>query len=113
MKNLRELLVCCAIIVVAVTLFVFAMPTAHADDISATYKAKCSMCHAMDGSPTAAGKVMGALDLKSDDVQKKSDAELSGFIENGSPNKKMKAYGSELKPDQIKALVAFIRGLKK
>ena len=40
-----------------------------------TYKAKCQMCHAADGSGnTPAGKAMKALPFNSPDILKESDA---------------------------------------
>ncbi len=74
----------------------------------ATYKAKCAMCHGADGKGKEAMKTP---DFSSADVQKKSDADLSGIITNGKPPK-MPAYKT-LTPDQVKDLVAFIRSLKK
>jgi hypothetical protein len=53
--------------------------------------------------------------LKSDQVQKKTDAELTDMIANGGPGKKA-AHAFEKKgltADQVKELVAFIRSLKK
>jgi mono/diheme cytochrome c family protein len=44
------------------------------------------------------------------DVQKMSDADLSGVISNGKG--KMPAYKT-LTPDQVKDLVSYIRSLKK
>jgi mono/diheme cytochrome c family protein len=99
-----------AIVGLAFALFVFALPAAHADT-AATYKAKCAPCHAMDGSPTAAGKVMGAHDFKTDEVQKMSDADLTTIIAKGK--NKMKGFEKDLKPEEIKALVAMVRSMKK
>jgi mono/diheme cytochrome c family protein len=73
----------------------------------ATFKTKCAACHGADGK----GKeMMKTRDLASADVQKMSDADLSGMITNGKG--KMPAYKT-LTPDQVKDLVAFIRSLKK
>jgi len=74
----------------------------------ATYKAKCAMCHGADGKGKAS---MANTDLTTADVQKKSDADLSGTIINGKPPK-MPASKS-LTPEQVKDLVAYIRSLKK
>jgi mono/diheme cytochrome c family protein len=52
-----------------------------------------------------------AQDLRSDVVQKKSDAELTAAITLGKG--KMPAFGKKLKPDDIAKLVAFIRALPK
>ena len=49
-------------------------------------------------------------DMTSADVQKKSDADLSGVITNGKG--KMPAYKT-MTPDEVKDMVAFIRSLKK
>jgi mono/diheme cytochrome c family protein len=78
----------------------------------ATFKAKCATCHGADGSgSTPVGKKMGVRDLRSSDVQKQSDAQLSGIIEKGK--NKMPAFGTSLSGDQIHELVAFIRTLRK
>lgn len=74
----------------------------------ATYKAKCLMCHGADGKGKAS---MANSDLTAAEVQKKSDADLSGTITNGKPPK-MPASKS-LTPEQVKDLVSYIRSLKK
>jgi mono/diheme cytochrome c family protein len=74
----------------------------------ATYKAKCAMCHGTDGKGKAS---MANSDLTAADVQKKSDADLSGAITNGKPPK-MPASKS-LTPEQVKDVVSYIRSLKK
>jgi len=53
---------------------------------------------------------MGVKDLTSSEVQKMPDAELADVITNG--RNKMPKFGS-LQPEDIKALVAYIRTLKK
>jgi mono/diheme cytochrome c family protein len=74
----------------------------------ATFKTKCAGCHGADGKGKDAMKTR---DLSSADVQKQSDADLSGIIANGKPPK-MPAYKS-MTPDQVKDMVAYIRSLKK
>jgi mono/diheme cytochrome c family protein len=76
----------------------------QAQDGSATYKAKCAMCHGSDGSKIAAHDLQGAA------AQGMSDADLAAIISNGKG--KMPASKS-LKPDQVTALVAYVRTLKK
>ena len=77
----------------------------------ATYKAKCAMCHGADGKgETATGKSMKAGDFASDAVKKMSDADLTDAITKGKG--KMPAYKT-LTPDQVKDLVAYIRGFGK
>jgi cytochrome c6 len=74
----------------------------------ATFKAKCAACHGADGKGKDAMKTR---DFSSADVQKQSDADLSGIITNGKPPK-MPAYKT-MTPDQVKDMVAYIRSLKK
>jgi mono/diheme cytochrome c family protein len=79
---------------------------------TALYKAKCAACHGADGKgETAMGKANKLRDLGSEDVQKQSDADLTAIIANGK--NKMPPYGKGLKPEQIKDLVAYVRGFAK
>ena len=73
----------------------------------ATFKAKCAGCHGADGKGKDAMKTR---DLASADVQKQSDADLTGIITNGKG--KMPPYKT-LSADQVKDLVSYIRSLKK
>jgi mono/diheme cytochrome c family protein len=91
--------------VLCVAVFGLSALRAQAQTGSALYKTKCAACHGVDGSTGKTG------DLASADAQKLSDDELSGIISNGKG--KMPAYGKSLKADQIKSLVAYVRGLAK
>ncbi len=99
-------------VLVLVGALIFAMSiSTRADDSANLYKTKCAVCHAPDGSGSSVmGKKLGAKDLRSDEVQKKSDAELNDLIANGV-GKTMPAYKDKLTADQIKGLVAYIREL--
>jgi mono/diheme cytochrome c family protein len=90
------------------TVFLLGSP-ARADVASAeaTFKTKCAGCHGTDGKGKEAMKTP---DLTSADVQKKSDADLSGIISNGKGS--MPAYKT-MTTDQVKDMVAYIRSLKK
>jgi mono/diheme cytochrome c family protein len=84
----------------------------HAQAGSDTYKAKCMMCHAADGSGnTPAGKSMGALPFSSAALLKASDTDLIAATTNGKG--KMPAYKSQLSTAQIAAVVAYMRTLQK
>lgn len=77
-----------------------------------TFTAKCASCHGKDGSgSTPVGKKMGLRDLGSADVQKQTDPQLYDVIAKG--RKKMPAYDKKLSAQQIKDLVATIRGMAK
>lgn len=87
--------------------------TTRADDAASVYKAKCAACHAPDGSGSNdMGKKLGSPDLRSDAVQKETDAQLNDSITNGK-GKKMPVYKGKLTDDQIKDLVGYIRDLAK
>jgi mono/diheme cytochrome c family protein len=81
-------------------------------DAAKVYKTNCALCHSADGSgDSASGKALKAKDLRSPEVQGKSDAELTEVITKGKG--KMPAFGQKLSADVIKSLVAYIRELPK
>ena len=83
-----------------------------AQDSPAIYKTKCAACHGPDGKgDTAVGKKLGVRDFASPEVQKQSDDELAAIINDGK--NKMPAYKKSLKPEEVKALVAFIHAFGK
>ena len=82
---------------------------ASAADASATWNSQCASCHGKDGSGnTAMGKKLGVKDYSKE--QSFSDAEAEKVIKEGKG--KMKAY-SKLSDDEVKALVKYVRSLKK
>lgn len=94
----------------ALTLLISA--SAFAADGTAVYKAKCANCHGADGAgQTAIGKKMNLRDLGSPEVQKQTDAELYAWTADGKG--KMPAYKTKCTDAEIKAMVAFMRTLKK
>jgi cytochrome c6 len=100
------------LLLAAALVFVFHIP-ARADDSASLFKSKCAMCHAANGSgDSVMGKKMGAKDLRSAEIQKKSDAELTKLIADGVPPK-MPAYKAKLSDAEIKGLVGYIRELGK
>ena len=81
-----------------------------ADD---TYMDKCSVCHGPDGAgQTAKGKKLKVKDLRSPDVQKLTDAQLSEVISKGK-GADMAGYEKELDKATIQQVVAYIRDLAK
>jgi len=87
-------------------------PHRRQNDAEKIYKTNCVLCHAPDGSGSSpSGKALKAEDLRSELIQKKTDAELAAVITNGKG--KMPAFGKKIKPDQIAQLVAYIRALPK
>jgi mono/diheme cytochrome c family protein len=81
-------------------------------DAAKNYTAKCATCHGADGSAgTTAGKALKARDFHSADVAGETDAVLEQVIAKGK--NKMPAYEKQLKPEEIKDLVAYCRQLGK
>ena len=79
-------------------------------DAGALWAQNCASCHGKDGSGnTAMGKKLGVKDYTKE--QSFSDAEAENVIKNGKG--KMKAYKGKLSDGDVKALVAYVRSLKK
>ena len=86
--------------------------TPSASETVSTFKLRCSSCHGRNGAgDTPVGQRLKAADLRSPEVQKQSDAELAQVITDG--RKDMPSFSSSLTPDQIRALVGYIRKLAK
>jgi cytochrome c6 len=73
------------------------------------YKSKCATCHGQDGGGTAVGKSLKAADLRSAEVQNKSDAELTQSISEGKGN--MPGFKGNITDEEIRAVVTHIRTL--
>lgn len=100
-----------SMVAAAVFLFGFSNFVYAQDDAAALYKAKCQVCHGADGKgDTPAGQKLGVKDFHSPEVARMSDAELIEAIQKGKG--KMPGYEGKLTPDQIKALVKYVRSLK-
>ena len=99
-----------SIVIFSALLLLISLPML-ASDGAALYKSKCATCHGPDGAgQTAAGKSMKVRDLRSAEVRKQTDVELTKVIAGGKG--KMPAYGKQLSTPDVEALVAFIRTLK-
>ena len=78
-------------------------------DAKTLWAQHCASCHGKDGSGTTTmGKKLGVKDYSKS--QSFSDAEATNVIKNGKG--KMKAY-KQLSDADVKALVAYVRSLKK
>jgi len=82
------------------------------------FKAKCATCHGPDGKgDTEQGKNLGAKDLTTAAVQKLSDAEWKKAISEGKKAagkaEGMDAFKDKLSDEQLDALIAYVRTLKK
>jgi mono/diheme cytochrome c family protein len=94
-------------------LILFPGPPARAQETGESlFKAKCAMCHGPDGAgKTTMGQTLKIPDLRSEDLKKLSDAELTQIVTKGK--NKMPAYEVKLSKEQIAQLVGFVRDLAK
>jgi mono/diheme cytochrome c family protein len=110
--NYRFIRTVSAVLLLAASTLVFALPAKAQDDAASLFKAKCAACHGADGKGEAPmGKKLGARDLSSAEVQKQSDAQLTEVVTKG--RNKMPPYEGKLSKEQIAQLVAYIRVLGK
>ena len=83
--------------------------SSFAADAGALWNANCASCHGKDGSGnTMMGKKLAVKDYTKD--QSFSDAEAASVIKSGKG--KMKGF-AKLSDADVKALVAYVRSLKK
>jgi mono/diheme cytochrome c family protein len=98
-------------IVILLSLVVPVVMRAESDPAK-IFKTNCVLCHSADGSgDSPSGKALHAKDLRSDEVQKQTDAALTEVITKGKG--KMPAFGAKITPDDVTKLVAYIRQLPK
>jgi mono/diheme cytochrome c family protein len=91
------------------TIIIASAGAAFGGDGATLWARNCASCHGKDGSGnTTMGKKLGVKDYSKD--QGFSDAEAANVVKNGKG--KMKAY-TQLSNADVKALVAYVRPLKK
>jgi mono/diheme cytochrome c family protein len=107
-----------SIIIVVVSVGMAASSSLRAADAKTNWSNNCAQCHGASGKgDTKMGKMLNAADLT--DAKKQAsftDAQAAAAIKDGiKQNGKtaMKAFGGKLSDDEIKALVAYVRTLKK
>ena len=90
---------------------------AFAAEAAANWNQHCASCHGKDGSGnTMMGKKLGVKNYTTAEGQKFSDADAEKAITEGIKDggkDKMKPYKDKLSVDEIKALITYIRSLKK
>jgi mono/diheme cytochrome c family protein len=103
-------LVCVPVLGSGGALFASPVPQKSPQDV---YLDKCSVCHAKDGSGnTAKGRKVKAKDLRSAEIQKMTDADLTHDVAQGK-GKDMDGFQKELGADMVKQLVVYCRSLAK
>jgi mono/diheme cytochrome c family protein len=104
-------------IIVASLLAGTASWTAAAGDVQQNWDKDCAMCHGKDGKgQTTVGRKLQIKDFTDPKAQASfTDDQAVKVIKEGITQDgklKMKAFGDKLSDDEIKALVAHVRGLK-
>jgi mono/diheme cytochrome c family protein len=110
--------------ILAVPLLALVVPVARAappadKKTERLWKAKCSSCHGVDGkAQTEQGKLMSLPDLSSPAWQKATtDERIRDQILNGVKKEKngkiveMNPFKDELQPEQVDALIGYVRSL--
>jgi mono/diheme cytochrome c family protein len=102
----------------AISLLIASSISLCAADTKANWDANCAQCHGKTGAAdTKMGKQLNAKDLTDPKVQsaftdaKATQSIKEGVKENGKTT--MKAFAGKLTDDEIKALVAYVRTLRK
>jgi mono/diheme cytochrome c family protein len=106
------------IVTIIISLFAASAVSLRAADAKANWDANCAQCHGKSGNAdTKMGTQLNAKDLTDAKVQaaftdaKATQSIKEGVKENGKTT--MKAFGGKLTDDEVKALVAYVRTLKK
>jgi cytochrome c6 len=108
-KSLADVWALAAGLIIVIVVMVAVSPAAAQDGASGAgvYKSKCQTCHGPDGGGTAVGKSLKVADLRSPDVQSKSDAELTQVISDGKNN--MPGFKGTITDDEIQAVLTHVR----
>ena len=106
------------IVALSISLLIAAPLSVRAADAKTNWANNCTPCHGSNGkADTKMGKLLNAKDLTDPKVQAGfTDAQAAEAIKNGvkqGGKTTMKAFGGKLTDDEIKALVAYVRTLKK
>jgi mono/diheme cytochrome c family protein len=106
------------IVTIAMTLFAASTVSLRAADVKTNWANNCAQCHGKDGrADTKMGRQLSAKDLTDPKVQaaftdaKATQSIKEGVKQNGKTT--MKAFAGKLTDEEIKALVAYVRTLKK
>jgi mono/diheme cytochrome c family protein len=105
-------------VTVVLSLYIASALSIGAADPKASWASNCAQCHGADGrANTKMGQQLSAKDLTDPKVQASfSDAQAAKVIKEGvkqGSKTTMKAFGGKLTDEEIKALVAYVRTLKK
>ena len=100
-------------VVAALALTLLAAPSRAAEPDAAKIFAKtCALCHGETGQPNETFAKMGVRSFKDAEWQKATpDAQLEKSIRKGRKGTLMASFEKQFSPEEIKALVAYVRKL--
>jgi mono/diheme cytochrome c family protein len=103
---------------VSVAFLIAGVVTVRAADAKENWEKNCAKCHGADGKgKTKMGEKLGIKDYTDAKAQEAlKDEAMTKAIKEGikdGEKTRMKAFGDALSDDEIKALVKFVRDLKK
>jgi mono/diheme cytochrome c family protein len=81
-------------------------------DAAKIFAKTCALCHGPEGQPNEAFAKMGVRSFKDPEWQKATpDAQLEKSIREGKKGTLMASFDKQFTPEEIKALVAYVRKL--
>jgi cytochrome c6 len=106
------------IAIFTISLLIAAPLAVRAADAKTNWANNCAQCHGASGKgDTKMGKMLNAMDLTDPKKQASfTDAKATEAIKNGvkqGGKTTMKAFAGKLSDDEIRALVAYVRTLKR
>ena len=85
---------------------------ALAEDVAQVFARSCAPCHGKDGQPTPVFAKQGVRNFTAPTWQKQTpDAQIEKTIREGKKGTMMASFERQLSPQDIKALVGYIRKL--
>jgi competence protein ComEA len=86
--------------------------TTHSQDIGSTYAAICANCHGADGrGHTPLGRAMKLRDLRSPEIQRLSENELSVILSKGADRGRMPGFQKKLGSETLRQLATYVRDI--
>jgi len=96
----------------AAALLVSTSVRAAEPDAAKIFAKTCALCHGPEGQPNEAFAKMGVRSFKDPEWQKATpDAQLEKSIKEGKKGTLMASFEKQFTPEEIKALVAYVRKL--
>jgi len=106
-------------ILAGATCLTFAAYTAAGADVAANWTTHCASCHGKDGKgQTKAGRMASVKDMTEESYQAsfqddRAYTQIKEGLKDEKGKERMKPFKEKLTDDEIKALIAHVRSLKK